>query len=128
VVITLKIGRKIYYDKTTGNILVDTGERQGSVIPTTIEADTQAYTALSERKRETFDLIELPFGAYSQDFAECDGYRINPDTKEIEFSYPDPNQPEAEPLHIPPMSETVNAQTEYLVDVDFRLSMVELGL
>jgi hypothetical protein len=32
------IGRTLYYDKTTGNVLCDTGEREGGVIETT---DTQ---------------------------------------------------------------------------------------
>jgi hypothetical protein len=82
-----KIGSKIYYDIATGNVLVDTGERQGSVIPTTIEQDISTYKSLSERNQETFDVIELEYGQYAQEFLECSGYRINPTTKEIEFNY-----------------------------------------
>jgi hypothetical protein len=82
-----KIGSKIYYDIATGNVLVDTGERHGSVVPTTIAYDIQTYKALSSRNRETFDVLELEYGQYAQDFAECNSYRINPTTKEIEFNY-----------------------------------------
>lgn len=107
----MKIGRKIYYDKATGDILVDIGERQGSVISTSEEQDIQNYKALSERNRETFDVIELEYGQYRQDFAECNGYRINPETKVLEFSYPDPNEEEPqEPVYQKPLSEEV----EYL--------------
>lgn len=106
--INLQIGRRIYYDKITGNILSDTGERQGSVRKTTVEQDIEVYTALSERNRDTFDYIELEFGQYAQDFAECNGYRINPDTKQIEFSYPVPNEKEpSEPLYQEPLSEQI---------------------
>lgn len=125
----MKIGRRIYYDKTTGNVLVDTGERQGYVVPTTIEYDIQVYKILSERNRDTFDYIELEYGQYAQDFAECNGYRVNPATKEIEFSYPDSNDEESQqPVYQPSLSESVLANTEYLVDLDFRLSTIELGL
>lgn len=83
----MKIGRKIFYEIATGNIIVDTGERQGAVIATTAEQDIASYTALSERNRDTFDVIELAFGAYAQDFAEYNGYRVNPVSKDVEFLY-----------------------------------------
>jgi hypothetical protein len=103
-----KIGRKIYYDIATGNVILDTGERKGSVLATTVEQDAVNYTALSERNGESFDVIELPFGQYRQDFAECNGYRVNPDTKTLEFSYPDPNVTEPqEPIYQAPLSEQV---------------------
>lgn len=89
-----EIGRRIYYDNTTGNVILDTGERQGSVFQTTIDYDIEVFKELSQRNRHTFDVLEMPFGAFSQDFTECSGYRIDLETKELEFSYPDPNEPE----------------------------------
>ena len=103
-----KIGRRIFFDSKTGNVLINTGERQGFVKETTVEQDIENYKALSERNRDTFDYIELEYGQYSQDFAECDGYRVNPETKELEFSYPDPNEDEPqEPEYQEPLSEQV---------------------
>lgn len=124
----MKIGRKIYFDKATGNVIVDTGERQGSVVLTTVEQDIAAYTALSERNRDTFDVVELEFGAFAQDFAESNGYRVNIKTSKLEFQYRDPSDPDVEQPYIKPLSQSINEQMDYLVDVDFRLSMVELGL
>lgn len=49
----MEIGRRIYFDKLTGNVLVNTGERSGNVIETTVEYDLQVYKALSERNPET---------------------------------------------------------------------------
>lgn len=103
----MKIGRKIYYDITTGNIIIDTGERQGSVVPTTIEQDRHTYTALSERNTDSYDVLELPYGFLAQDFAESNGYRVNIETKTLEFSYPDPSEPEAPPVYEAPLSEKV---------------------
>ena len=104
----MKIGRKIYYKKLTGNVVLDTGERRGHVVPTTFEQDIQSYKALSDCNRDSFDVIELGYGQYAQDFAESNGYRVNPETKELEFSYPDPNEEEPqEPVYQKPLSEEV---------------------
>lgn len=103
----VRIGRRIYFDLATGNILVDTGERSGSVVETTVTQDVETYTVLSERKRETFDAIELMYGEFAQDFAECNGYRVNPVTKKVEFSYPDPNEPETPPVFRESLSEEI---------------------
>lgn len=131
----MQIGRRIYYDNATGNILIDTGERQGSVRPTTVEQDITVYTALSERNRDTFDYIELEFGQYAQDFAESNRCRVNPETKILEFSYPDPNEPEAEQPYQVPLSEEVTTLkavnedlTNYILEMDMRLVMVEMGI
>lgn len=113
-----QIGRRIYYDKATGNVIVDTGEREGSIIPTTVEQDFNSYSALSERVVDSVGVIELAFGQFSQDFLECNGYRVNPTTKLLEFSYPDPSDPEIPPVYQIPLSEE-------LVDVKARLELSE---
>lgn len=103
----MDIGRKIYYEIETGNVILDTGERQGFVVPTTVEQDMQTYKGLTERNREAVDVIELEYGQYAQDFAESNGYRVNPETKELEFSYPDPNEPEQVLVYQTPLSVEV---------------------
>ncbi|WP_438310785.1 hypothetical protein [Sporosarcina sp. FA9] len=100
--VALQIGKRIYFDVFTGNVIVDTGERQGAVFETTLAQDVIIYTELTERNPEMFGVLELPFGAYAQDFAESNGYRVNVETKTLEFSYPDPNEPEEpQPYQVP---------------------------
>ncbi|MDE3837946.1 hypothetical protein C0966_00805 [Bacillus methanolicus] len=101
------IGRKIYYDKSTGNVILDTGEMIGAVVETTIEQDFETYEALKERVRDTVGVIQLEYGQYAADFAQCNGYRVNPQTLELEFSYPDPNQPTQEPVFVKPLTEQI---------------------
>ncbi|PNT91420.1 hypothetical protein [Clostridium thermosuccinogenes] len=111
----IKIGRKIYFDKQTGNIIVDTGEREGFVVESTIKQDFKTYTALAERVPETVSVIQLEYGQYSQDFVKCNGYRVNievydtlPDDRKheaLEFGYLDPNDTESqEAVYRPPFS------------------------
>ena len=123
------IGRKVYFVVETGEVILITSQKRGLwAEQTSYEKDLVTFPALSERNPETFDVIELEYDQYAQDFLECDGYRVNPQTLELEFSYPDPNEPEAQQPYIKPLSESVNEQMDYLVDVDFRLSLIELGL
>jgi hypothetical protein len=114
----MQVGRRIYFDKTTGNVIKDKGELQGAVVATTIEDDIVVFKELSERNRNTFDYIELAFGDHAQDFAECNGYRVNVANKTLEFSYPDPNEPTAPPVYQKPLSEQVSALSEQLKSAD----------
>ena len=102
-----EIGRRIYFDNLNGSVLVDTGQKIDShSIP--IDREIEVFMVLSERNRNTFDVLELPYGAYSQDFAEYGGsYRVNPKTKELEFSYPVPGEPEAPQVFGPPLTEQI---------------------
>ncbi len=117
------VGRKLYYDILTGNIITDTGERMGSVVATTIEQDIQVYTALSERNPETIGVIELEYGQYGEDFAACTGYRVDPATEKLMFSYPEPANPEAPPVYHPPLSEKVAELQKAQADMVFELMM-----
>ncbi|MCX8045263.1 MAG: hypothetical protein N3A70_00065 [Anoxybacillus gonensis] len=117
-----KIGRKIYYDKETGNVILDTGEMMGNVVGTTIDQDFEIYAALKERVRDTVGVIQLEFGQYAQDFAECSGYRVNPQTLELEFSYPDPNATEPqEPVYRKPLSEELEETKQAIAELTLLL-------
>jgi hypothetical protein len=124
-------GRTIYFDKSTGFVIHDTGDVAHTDMDYEIKRnDYEAITVLSERVRETIGEIKLEYEQLKQDFESCNGYRVNPTTLQLEFSYRDPSNPDPEPLPVfqKPLSEQISENTEYLVDVDYRLSLVELGL
>lgn len=98
--------RYLFYELDTGYVLLNEGRNNESIMPS-IDRIIEIYPVLNERNRDTFDVLELDFGAYSQDFAECNGYRVNMETKTLEFSYPDPNQPTLEQPYQAPLSEKV---------------------
>jgi hypothetical protein len=78
--------RRIFYDKTLGDKIHEIGRNGAMTIPT-IEQDIATFTALSERNRTTFDVLELPFGAHANEFSTATSYRVNPTTRELEFNY-----------------------------------------
>lgn len=129
----MQIGKRIFYELATGNIIVDTGERQGAVVPTTVEQDIMTFKVLSIRNRDTFDTLELEYGQYAQDFAESNGYHVNPETKTLEFSYPAPNEPSIEQPYQAPLSEKVatletQVQTQEQAIADLTIYMSTLGV
>lgn len=114
----MQIGKKIYYDKLTGNVILITPEMQGEVRGTTIEEDFQIYKVLSERNPETVGVIQLEFGQYAQDFMICTGYHVNVETGQIEFSYPDPNQTTPqEPVYQQPLSEQMQTTAQTIAQL-----------
>jgi hypothetical protein len=66
----VNIGRKIYYELTTGNVILDTGERQGDVVETTEDQDWQMYAALQPYQRSAVGVLQLEFGQYAENFAK----------------------------------------------------------
>ncbi|MDQ0195811.1 hypothetical protein [Paenibacillus wynnii] len=103
----MNIGRNIYFDKEVGIIIQDTGERSGNVVETTLDQDFEVYVNLAERVRNTVDVIELEYGDYAQDFQTGQLKGIDPVTKELLFSYPDPQTPGEVTPPQPALSEKV---------------------
>jgi len=106
----MQIGRRIYFDTTTGETILVIAQRSGAVTETTVEHDMETYTVLSQRNRESFDFLQLEYGEHDESFAACNGYRVDRSTKQLEFNYPDPNKPEPEkPTYRPPLSEQIKS-------------------
>ncbi|MEF2968370.1 hypothetical protein V3851_23655 [Paenibacillus sp. M1] len=114
----MEIGRRIYWDKATGNVILDTGERAGFVRESTQEEDYMTFQALAERMPETVGCLQLEYGQFASDFSECNGYRVNPETLELEFSYPNPNESEPEePTYQVSLSEQVNELKQAIAEL-----------
>lgn len=64
----MQVGKKIYYEKLTGNVILETSEMQGDVRQTTQEEDFQIFKALSNRNPEAVGCIQLEYGQYSDKF------------------------------------------------------------
>ncbi len=99
------LGKRIYYIKVDGRVVLDTGEAEGWVVEnphelqdppmTKKEYDFKIYAELQKYNPEEVDYIELKWGEFKTEFGECTSYKVNIDTKEIEFDYtPIPDSPE----------------------------------
>lgn len=88
----IEVGRKIYYDKITGEVIVVTGEFRGSndlVSETTIEQDFEIYKDLSNRTVESVGCIKLEYGEFRDELAKSKSCFVNLETMKLEFIYDD---------------------------------------
>lgn len=104
------IGARVYYDKATGNVIQEVGERSGGVIETTTEQDFTSFVTLSERVPESVEMIQFEYGIHKKDY-EAGGIitRIDLETMEPLFTYPDPIDPETPQEPRPALSKQVEA-------------------
>lgn len=100
---------KIYYDKSTGNVIVRLPEQRNTfnVRESTVDEDFKSIQILKERIRTTVGVIILELGQYAQEFSTATSYRVNPTTKKLEFSNAAPFEPSEPPVYEPPISERV---------------------
>lgn len=103
-----KIGTKIYYCNTTGNVLQIIGDTIGYVKETNFDEDYKIYTELKERDRNSISLIKLEYGEYSKLSEGSTGVRVNLETKELEFSYDELPQEPIEPTEIEKIQEKIS--------------------
>lgn len=89
----MDIGKRVYFDTKTGEVILNTGERSGWVVQTTIEDDIRAFKVLSERNRDTFDFLEFEYGAHREQ-ESIGGYVVGVEleTKSLIFEYPTPDE------------------------------------
>lgn len=111
------LGKRIYFLKVDGRVVLDTGEAEGWVNPTTTEDDWRIYTELSKYNKSEVDYIELQFGEFKTEFSECTSYRVNVDTKTLEFDYtPIPEPPDVP--HTPTVHERLDALEQVNAEQD----------
>jgi hypothetical protein len=88
-VFKLKIGPKVYWRKTTGEIIYITSQIESPwAVETTKEEDVNFYPQLKGYDQDQLEVLKLEFDKYTQDFQKATGYWINPETGLIEFAYP----------------------------------------
>ena len=85
----MSVGRKIYYELTTGDVILITPEKHSeNAINTTKEQDFMMYDVLAARNPDTIGLIQLEYGQYQAEFQSARSVKVDPETKEILFEYP----------------------------------------
>ncbi|WP_280756380.1 hypothetical protein [Paenibacillus sp. LBL] len=65
------------------------------------------YPILRDRDPESFGMIQLEYGQYAEDFFTASSWRVNLETKTLEFTYPDPSNPEQPTAPQPPLTAQV---------------------
>lgn len=91
------LGRRFFWVKSTGNIVAQRNEMAAGV-ESTKEEDFAVYAELKQYAPEEIEMTTFEPGQYAEEFSIATSWRFNPETGEIEFSYPDLNESETQPL------------------------------
>ena len=127
------VGKRLYYLKDTGRVIVDTGEWEGHTYPHNTDLEFEQYAELQKYTKESIDFIELEYRQYATEFAECTGYYVDVAKKEIVFEYGEkPNPPEipqTPTLHerMETQEKANKAQDDLILDNAYRVALLELN-
>ena len=112
-----QIGTKIYYCLLTGNIIKIIGDMQGYVKESTFDEDIEIYTELKERDKKSIGLLNFKYGEYLRLSQGSTGAMVNPETKELIFSYDELPQEPIEPTEIEIMQNEIKTLKEELTQI-----------
>lgn len=117
---------RAYYDKLTGNGIEWYALIRGYRIPT-FEEDYQSLKELSKRNTDTIGYIDFENGEYYQDFVQSNGcFRVDPQTLELEFSYPNATEPQ-EPVYQKPLTEQLKETQQAVAELTLLLATMTTG-
>lgn len=126
-------GSRVYYLKENGNVVFKTGQAEGWVIEIKPEQDWEIYTELQKYTKESLDFIQLQYDEFKTEFAECTSYRVNIETKKLEFEYGEkpnpPEVPQTPTLHerMETQEKANKAQDDLILDNAYRVALLELN-
>lgn len=81
----MNIGRKIYYEKSSGVVIWDKGELSGEVFETTFDQDCIIMPVLKMIDPTKLGVCQLQFGELQAEFLNSAGYIIDTVTAKPKF-------------------------------------------
>ena len=126
-------GSRVYYLKENGNVVFKTGQAKGWVIEITPEQDWEIYEELKKYTKESLDFIQLQYDEFETEFNECTSYRVNIETKKLEFEYGEkpspPEVPQTPTIHerMETQEKANKAQDDLILDNAYRVALLELN-
>jgi hypothetical protein len=104
----MQIGGKIYWRKSTGEVILRIPHSIGGV-GSTVDDDFTFYPELIGKDREQVGVIQLEYGQYDEDFASSYAIWVDPETETLKFAYYENGEQPEEPVYQTPLSEQVAA-------------------
>ena len=130
----MEIGAKIYFEKNTGNVILNTGDMQGFVVESTTEQDFENYEELKKYSKDSVGKIQLEYGELDRLLEEnkANSYKVDVSGKEpklifewIDFNTGEPTERPKSELEI--FQEKIKEQEERISALSNTLDEVILG-
>ena len=133
------VGKRIFFLKENGTVIFEVGEMEGWVIEPekdfdkALEEAYKYYAELSKYNKEVVDFIDLEYGEYKTEFAECTSFKIDVATRKPIFKYGEkpnpPEVPQAPTIHerMETQEKANKAQDDLILDNAYRVAVLELS-
>lgn len=83
----MEISSKVYYEITTGQVLLVTSELCGNVRATDKIEDMTIHEELKDKSIDEVNYIELPYGELDAIFKNAKSYNVNLENNQLEVQY-----------------------------------------
>ena len=130
----MKIGTKIYFEKNTGNVILELGDIEGYVVDSTTEEDFENYTELKKYEKTAVGKIQLEFGELDKllEVNKANAYKIDisGEKPKLIFSWIDPEteKPTEKPkTEVEILQEVVKEQNQKIEDLSEVVNSIMLN-
>ena len=129
-----QIGTKIYYEKNTGNKILELGDMQGYVVDSTTEQDFENYAELKKYDKEAVGKIQLEYGEFGKlmEQHKANSYKVDITGEEpklvfswIDYSTGEPTERPKSEVEI--LQDKIKEQGERITALSNTLDEVILG-
>ncbi|WP_278973180.1 hypothetical protein [Peptostreptococcus anaerobius] len=123
-----KIGSKIYYLKSNGNIITETGDMMGFVLESNFDEDYENYTVLNKYEKDKIACIQLEFGELSRLLKEnkANSYKVDVSSEQHKLIFEWIDYDTGKPSEPPKTTEELIKEEADKVRLEYAVAVAEL--
>lgn len=123
-----KIGTKIYYLKSNGNVILETGDMQGYILESSFDEDYENYTELSKINKNQLGCIQLEYGELDELLKEnkANSYKVDVSSEPHKLIFGWVDYESGEPVESPKTTEELIKEELDKINLEHSLAMAEL--
>ena len=111
------VGKKVYYELATGDVVLITPEKHHQdAVNTTKEQDFQMYDVLQARIPDQVGMVQLEYGEMRGDFEKANAVRVDLETGNLLFDFPQ---------FQPPHSQAIQTLNQKLAEKDQQIAELQ---
>lgn len=123
-----KIGAKIYYLKSNGNVVQEIGDMMGCVVETSFEEDYENYTELKKYDKQAIGCIQLAYGELHSllEKNKANSYKVDVSSEPHKLAFEWIDYDTGKPTEPPKTTEELIKEEADKVRLEYAVAVAEL--